>query len=70
MELVGAGIGYALLPISVIAGYPNNVVGVDTDPYLARELVVQTRRLGGLSSGAREFRELIEADWGATNLPA
>jgi DNA-binding transcriptional LysR family regulator len=69
MELVGAGIGYGLLPVSVIAGYPN-VVGVDTDPYLARELVVQTRRLGPLSISAETFRGLIEADWGTVRLPA
>ncbi|MBS1843116.1 MAG: LysR family transcriptional regulator [Actinobacteria bacterium] len=62
LELVGAGLGYGLLPESVIGESPH-VIGVDADPPLAREITIQTRHPDPPSGQVLRFRVLVEEIW-------
>ncbi|MBS1842805.1 MAG: LysR family transcriptional regulator [Actinobacteria bacterium] len=62
LELVGAGMGYGLLPESVIAESAD-VVGVDADPPLVREIAILTRHPDPPSGRVQRFRNVVEQTW-------
>ena len=63
-QLVEAGAGYALLPISVLR-HTTTLVGVPTEPKLTREIVVSysTRRV--VPHIVVDFHEYLQRHWGA-----
>jgi DNA-binding transcriptional LysR family regulator len=62
IDLVGAGMGYGLLPAGVIAA-SEKVIGVATDPPLIREIAIQTSKPDSEQTRVKRFGELVQKCW-------